>query len=595
MKRIFSNVYTKIEALESDFARLPIVGKALILVAMAVVLNLNTLTVGFLTDDYWLLDGVVHRGVVLTGQWMQGLSYYRPLVMISLWLNERMFGTNPVGYHNTNILVHTFTVCVLYGSLTLIGRRASKDSVTHARASVIGAFLLSLAFVVHPANAHDVVWISGRTDLIAGLFIILVVFFFLKGEEVAGRNWKVISMIMFILALGAKEIAVVTPFLLLALSIELALLRREERLSFADLRKCVWEEIRQCSLFFAIDAVYIVVRLMMFHFSDPIADFSTVGIRELLLFVARVGFLLVSPIDPLSAVNLFAVHPIAVIVVAILVTGLIIYIVVSSGWSSTSNTYQAFAVFIIGVACCFVPFLSRVSIAQRLMYVPLLFTIVLLAPFLAVNQKHKERPTARSMLVLASVFGFLVVFGASYQYNLAAWKKASLLEKSLIDEIVAQTDNPRNPIIIIDYPLRVGQANILYYLPCRLYFAFSGEFGTNDSVFTGFCVVSPSFRNIGQGINFASEDSTLSRFTISSDDPLQFFYPDPYTEEFEHGIPIREAGVGQSVANQLLVAKVLRVNETLRMTSCEAEILHPSILAHAQVFIFQDGHMKRLR
>ena len=92
----------------------------------------------------------------------QGSPYYRPIILISFIIDSQFSGISPVFYHISNIIFHYLTVYFLF--LLFVELKISKQI----------AFILSLIFAVHPVLTNAVVWIAGRNDLLACLFLSLI-------------------------------------------------------------------------------------------------------------------------------------------------------------------------------------------------------------------------------------------------------------------------------------------------------------------------------------------------------------------------------------------------------------------------------------
>src|ERR1700730_8439409 len=90
-----------------------------------------------------------------------GGSFYRPLFWLSLAIDERLWGLNPVAFHLTNVLLHWLSGLFLF----LLLRRLSMSSLSAA--------LTSLLWICLPINSEAVAWISGRPYCLSACFLLL--------------------------------------------------------------------------------------------------------------------------------------------------------------------------------------------------------------------------------------------------------------------------------------------------------------------------------------------------------------------------------------------------------------------------------------
>ncbi len=126
-------------------------------------------------------------------------GYYRPLITLSYMTDYALWGLNPAGFRLTNILFHAAcSVLVYLLALRLLGGRTP------------AAFAAGLLFAAHPIHTESVTWIAGRTDVICAFFMLSSLYAFL-----AGSSWKsrLLSQVLFALALLAKEMALALPFI----------------------------------------------------------------------------------------------------------------------------------------------------------------------------------------------------------------------------------------------------------------------------------------------------------------------------------------------------------------------------------------------
>ena len=171
---------------------------------LSFLLLLPLLGYGFLSDDFPLI--VANPRLQSWSLFFQNLltpffsfptnpqlHYWRPTTLLSYALELRLWGGSPWGFHLTNILLHTANTLLLY----LLLKRFRPEGPL--------PWTASLLFLLHPAHGENIAWISGRTDLLAFLFLALSLLFRLEYEE--RKRGLSISLLFFTLALLSKEAA----------------------------------------------------------------------------------------------------------------------------------------------------------------------------------------------------------------------------------------------------------------------------------------------------------------------------------------------------------------------------------------------------
>jgi Tfp pilus assembly protein PilF len=124
-------------------------------------------------------------------------DYWRPLVVISFFVDFVFWGFTPFGFHLTNLFLHVLTSALVFSLI----RRALRQQTLAA--------LGGLLFALHPVHVEAVAFVSGRFDLMATLFYLLALWFgTTEGKTTLARlGWAALAGVAALLALGAKEMA----------------------------------------------------------------------------------------------------------------------------------------------------------------------------------------------------------------------------------------------------------------------------------------------------------------------------------------------------------------------------------------------------
>jgi hypothetical protein len=176
----------------------------------------NSLTNDFVWDDNELIvnNPAVHSlsdvSQFFSGHfWSQSSQpsargYYRPLVLLSYAADYRVWGARPFGFHLTNVLWHALAAALV---CALLMRLTSSPAASLAAGALFAAL---------PVHVESVAFISGRTDVIATVFLLLSTQLFLNECEHRTITFRLpLSVLFFVFALLSKEVAVVLPVLFL--------------------------------------------------------------------------------------------------------------------------------------------------------------------------------------------------------------------------------------------------------------------------------------------------------------------------------------------------------------------------------------------
>ncbi len=173
---------------------------------------LPVLSCGFVNfdDNYYVTSNAhVQAGLSTAGlRWAFGTVHaanWHPLTWLSLQLDATLFGTRPLGFHVTNLVLHVTSTLLLFLFLR------------SATASPWASALTAGLFAVHPLHVESVAWVSERKDVLSGLFWMLTLLCY--AWFVRRRNaWRyALLLVVFASGLMAKPMLVTLPCVLLLL------------------------------------------------------------------------------------------------------------------------------------------------------------------------------------------------------------------------------------------------------------------------------------------------------------------------------------------------------------------------------------------
>ena len=162
-----------------------------------------------LDDRAWVVDNArVQAGLTLDGmRWAFDTRFggaWQPLVWWSWMLDRTLFGPGPMGFHATNLILFAASAVLLFSALRrLIGRTGP-------------AFAIALLWALHPVQVESVAWVAERKGLLAGLFWMLAMEIFSRGDG-RGAGARAGVFVCTVLGLMAKSTLLALPFVLILL------------------------------------------------------------------------------------------------------------------------------------------------------------------------------------------------------------------------------------------------------------------------------------------------------------------------------------------------------------------------------------------
>ena len=165
----------------------------------------NAIYASFQFDDF---DVVVYDPRVQSVKaWWTSMPGMRPWLKLSYALNHASGGGVAI-FHAVNLTIHAAAaVCIL-----LLLRKLAGQFVANDRDAAVVALVGATVFALHPVQTEAVTYVCGRSASLSALACLLSVLAWVEGRQRRSPALTdVISPLLFAIALGVKESAVVLP------------------------------------------------------------------------------------------------------------------------------------------------------------------------------------------------------------------------------------------------------------------------------------------------------------------------------------------------------------------------------------------------
>lgn len=182
-----------------------------LLLALAV-LAVYGQTLGFslVWDDPLILDHLADHarsGTLLSADYGYlshlPIGYWRPLHVLSLWLDRAIGGGDPWAFRAGSLLLYLASVLILHRFALALLRPG-------------GAFLAALLFAVWPTHTESLGMVTNRHDLLASVFLLLSLLAWERSRRQGAPGWALpAGGAAFLFAALSKESALVLPGALL--------------------------------------------------------------------------------------------------------------------------------------------------------------------------------------------------------------------------------------------------------------------------------------------------------------------------------------------------------------------------------------------
>jgi tetratricopeptide (TPR) repeat protein len=183
----------------------------------AIVAYLPALQAGFIWDDDAYIENNVAlqtwSGVLRIWSDPTAIPQWYPLVHTSFWIEYRLWGPDPLGYHINNLILHLASCWLLLGVVR--------------RLALPGATLIAGIFALHPVMVESVAWITERKNVLSMVLYLSSLLAYLKyanlasdvsDQERGDKETWFLAFCLFCFALTSKSVTFSLPFTILLIT-----------------------------------------------------------------------------------------------------------------------------------------------------------------------------------------------------------------------------------------------------------------------------------------------------------------------------------------------------------------------------------------
>jgi protein O-mannosyl-transferase len=408
---------------------------AVCVAVIAAAVYANSVMNGFALDDVYIvqMNGRVHdltsfARIWLTPYWPflgHELGLYRPLTIFLFAVQWSLGDGAPWVFHVTNIALHALVTTLAFLLL---------QRFTTSTAAFVGA----LVFAVHPVHTEAVANVVGQAELVAAAAIMAACLVHAGRPDGTRISWarRLALTVLFLVALTAKENAVVLPALLVLVD----LTQRRVRLSRRGAREYAGDMWMPMFLLGSALALYLAIRYGVMDGSitgSNAAPAMPYLREEYRLLNALRAFpellrLLFLPLDLAADYSPAVILPVddvrPMVLLGALLVVVIVFLAVLTPWRPHIGFPAAwFIITIITVSNLFFPI--GVLVAERTLYLP----SFALSALIAFAWHAGERRGAHRQLgvAAAAVAVFVVLFGVRTWLRNPDWRNTNTVWEAM--------------------------------------------------------------------------------------------------------------------------------------------------------------------
>ena len=150
-------------------------------------------------DDHHLTKPELRSSQGLWRIWFDlgATQQYYPLAHSLFWIEHKLWGDAPLGYHLVNIGLHCLSALLVLWVLRVLG--------------IPGAWLAAAIFALHPVQVESVAWIAELKNTLSTPLYLASLLAYLQFDRTRAKLWYIVAFGLFGLALLSKSVTATLP------------------------------------------------------------------------------------------------------------------------------------------------------------------------------------------------------------------------------------------------------------------------------------------------------------------------------------------------------------------------------------------------
>jgi tetratricopeptide (TPR) repeat protein len=144
---------------------------------------------------------------------------YYPLLHSAFWVQQRVFGDRPLGYHLVGLALHILSALLFAAVLRRLfsptGYASPAADARPAFSGELAAWIAALLFALHPVHVESVAWIAEQKNTLSLAFYLGAALAYLRFDETRRPAPYAAGLVLFAASLGCKTVTATLPAALL--------------------------------------------------------------------------------------------------------------------------------------------------------------------------------------------------------------------------------------------------------------------------------------------------------------------------------------------------------------------------------------------